>query len=360
MDPEYKKQKDAARTRIDSRYKISGFISSGTYGKVYRASHIATGKDVAIKKFKPEKDFDPHASAFSQSACREIALCRELRHENVVSLDEVMIDPADRSIYMVFDYAEHDLLQILHHHGHTERKPVPEPIAKSLLYQLINGVAYLHANWVLHRDLKPANILLSPTGTVKIGDLGLARLFQQPLLPLFSGDKVVVTIWYRSPELLLGARHYTKAVDMWAVGCIFAELLILRPLFKGEEAKMDSKKNIPFQRHQLLKIFEVLGTPVPQPQGGGIAGMGAMGGEWAQPVWKGMDWMPEYHNLKGFPNYPPALRKVIHQSAPHFRSERGFDLLARMLEYDPNKRITAEQALQHSYFLQEEPQPIMK
>ncbi|KAJ3342219.1 cyclin-dependent protein kinase [Gonapodya sp. JEL0774] len=360
MDVEYKRQKDATRTRIDSRYKISGFISSGTYGKVYRAVQIATGKDVAIKKFKPEKDFDPQASAFSQSACREIALCRELRHENVVSLEEVMIDPADRSIYMIFDYAEHDLLQILHHHGHTERKPVSEVIVKSLLYQLINGVAYLHANWVLHRDLKPANILLTPAGTVKIGDLGLARLFLQPLLPLFSGDKVVVTIWYRSPELLLGARHYTKAVDMWAIGCIFAELLILRPLFKGEEAKMDSKKNIPFQRHQLLKIFEVLGTPVahPHPQGNGLPGLSGVAGERAQPVWKGMEWMPEFHNLAGFPNYPATLRKVIQHSSPHFRSERGFDLLARMLEYDPNKRITAEQALQHPYF-QEEPLAVM-
>lgn len=98
-------------------------------------------------------------------------------------------------------------------------------------------------------------------GIVKIGDLGLARLCRAPLQPLFSGDKVVVTIWYRAPELLLGARHYTKAIDCWAVGCIFAELLALRPIFKGEEAKLDAKKNVPFQRDQLTKIFDVLGTP---------------------------------------------------------------------------------------------------
>lgn len=96
---------------------------------------------------------------------------------------------------------------------------------------------------------------------MKIGDLGLARLIYQPLQPLFAGDKVVVTIWYRAPELLLGAKHYNKAVDCWAVGCVFAELASLRPIFKGEEAKLDSKKNVPFQRDQLLKIFEVLGTP---------------------------------------------------------------------------------------------------
>ncbi|KAJ3297998.1 cyclin-dependent protein kinase [Borealophlyctis nickersoniae] len=179
-----------------------------------------------------------------------------------------MLDPTDRSINMVFEYAEHDLLVgpasptlQAHPSSHQERKPIPEYTVKSFLWQLLNGVAYLHANWVLHRDLKPANILVNGMGMVKIADLGLARLFLRPLQPLFSGDKVVVTIWYRAPELLLGARHYTKAVDMWAVGCIFAELLMRRPIFKGEEAKMDAKKTIPFQKDQILKIVDVLGLP---------------------------------------------------------------------------------------------------
>ncbi len=94
-----------------------------------------------------------------------------------------------------------------------------------------------------------------------IGDLGLARLFNKPHQPLFNGDKVVVTIWYRAPELLLGSRHYTKAVDLWAIGCIFGELIALKPIFKGDEAKMDNKKVLPFQKNQLIKIFETLGTP---------------------------------------------------------------------------------------------------
>lgn len=200
----------------------------------------------------------------------------------------------DKSIYMVFEYAEHDFLvsstsisaykifecsltvvfhincillefirnkQIIHHHTSVLRNPIPLPIIKSLLYQLLNGVEYLHNQHILHRDLKPANILVTSTGTVKIGDLGLARLAKNPLQPLSIGDKVVVTIWYRAPELLLGAKHYTTAVDNWAVGCIFAELLSLRPIFKGEEAKLDAKKNVPFQRDQAIKIFEILGTP---------------------------------------------------------------------------------------------------
>jgi cyclin-dependent kinase 8/11 len=180
---------------------------------------------------------------------------------------------------MVFEYAEHDFLvstsnpsrlfliaypssqQVIHHHSQTLRAPITSAVLKSLIYQLINGLIYLHSCHILHRDLKPANILITSDGVVKIGDLGLARLIYEPLQPLFAGDKVVVTIWYRAPELLMGAKHYTKAIDCWAVACVMAELASLRPIFKGEEAKLDSKKNVPFQRDQLLKIFEVLGTP---------------------------------------------------------------------------------------------------
>lgn len=150
---------------------------------------------------------------------------------------------------------------MIHHYSQTLRIQIASQVLKSLIYQLLNGLVYLHSAHILHRDLKPANILITASGVVKIGDLGLARLIYQPLQPLFAGDKVVVTIWYRAPELLLGAKHYNKAVDCWAVGCVFAELASLRPIFKGEEAKLDSKKNVPFQRDQLLKIFEVLGTP---------------------------------------------------------------------------------------------------
>ena len=138
---------------------------------------------------------------------------------------------------------------------------MPPAVLKSLIYQLLNGLVYLHSCHILHRDLKPANILITSAGIVKIGDLGLARLIHQPLQPLFAGDKVVVTIWYRAPELLMGAKHYNKAIDCWAVGCVMAELASLRPIFKGEEAKLDSKKNVPFQRDQLIKIFDILGTP---------------------------------------------------------------------------------------------------
>jgi cyclin-dependent kinase 8/11 len=168
---------------------------------------------------------------------------------------------AFQSTPSTFELTRISLQQVIQHHSQTIRTAISTVVLKSLIYQLLNGLIYLHSAHILHRDLKPANILITAQGVVKIGDLGLARLVHNPLQPLVQGDKVVVTIWYRAPELLLGAKHYNKAIDCWAVACVMAELASLRPIFKGEEAKMDSKKGVPFQRDQLLKIFEVLGTP---------------------------------------------------------------------------------------------------
>ncbi|CAG8730034.1 10871_t:CDS:2, partial [Acaulospora morrowiae] len=149
---------------------------------------------------------------------------------------------------------------------------------------------------------------------------------------------VVVTIWYRAPELLLGAKHYMVAIDIWAVGCIFAELLTLRPIFKGEEAKMDSKKQVPFQKSQLTKIFEVLGKPTKEQ-------------------WSTIDFQPDYSNLNSFnaKQYPNRLRE-FYQNYCSSKSDLGYGLLSQMLEYDPLKRITAKDALKHPYF-EEDPKP---
>ncbi|KAK9453280.1 kinase-like domain-containing protein [Dipodascopsis uninucleata] len=325
----YKSRKDSSRQKVLDKYEIVGYIAAGTYGRVYKArSKTGEPREFAIKKFKADKEGEVvHYTGISQSACREIALCRELRHENISQLVEIILE--DKCIYMVFEFAEHDLLQIIHFHSHPERRAIPESTVKSILWQLINGVSYLHQNWVLHRDLKPANIMVTREGVVKIGDLGLARLFYKPLQPLFTGDKVVVTIWYRAPELLLGARHYTPAVDMWAVGCIFAELLALRPIFKGEEAKMDGKKTVPFQRNQMQKIMEILGSP-------------------SKEKWPALPQHPEYQSLSSFRYYPNIL-EGWYRSIGGSHS-RGFQLLQGLLEYNPLKRLTAEQALRHAYF----------
>ena len=303
-------------------------------------------------RFKPDKEGETiQYTGISQSACREMALCSELSHPNIIHLVEIILE--DKCIFMVFEYAEHDLLQIIHHHTQPQRHAIPAPTIKSILFQLLNGLLYLHSNWVLHRDLKPANIMVTARGEVKIGDLGLARLFYKPLHSLFSGDKVVVTIWYRAPELLLGSRHYTPAVDLWAVGCIFAELLSLRPIFKGEEAKMDSKKTVPFQRNQVQKIVEILGMPtkenwpglVSQPEYGQLQSISASQGSRSISGGKQPSLEAWYNTTLKTSSYPSAPLSAT-------PGADGYSLLSGLLEYDPAKRLTAREALQHPYFTQ--------
>ena len=301
-----------------------------------------------MSRFKPDKEGEViHYTGISQSACREMALCTELSHANIIHLVEIILE--DKCIFMVFEYAEHDLLQIIHHHTQPPRHPIPASVIRSALFQILNGLLYLHTNWVLHRDLKPANIMVTSAGAVRIGDLGLARLFRAPLASLFNGDKVVVTIWYRAPELLLGSRHYTPAVDLWAVGCIFAELLSLRPIFKGEEAKLDGKKGFPFQRHQMQKIVEIMGLPskerwptlVHMPEHGQLHTLSYAAREAGDGRLQGLEaWY--YNTLKSAGYSQSGL-------AGH-PGPKGYDLMARLLEYDPEKRFTAKEALQHPYF----------
>lgn len=332
------------KRRIQDHYRITGFISSGTYGRVFKAEGIDGQNEgvYAIKKFKPDKEGEQTYTGISQSAIREMALCAELNDPNVIHHVETILQ--DKSIYMVFEYCEHDLLQIIHYHSQPPRHAIPASTVKLIMHQLLKGCLHLHQNWVMHRDLKPANIMMTASGQVRIGDLGLARIFREPIVPLYNGDKVVVTIWYRAPELLLGARHYTPAIDLWAVGCIFAELLSLRPIFKGEEAKMDNKKTVPFQKSQMQRIIEVLGMP-------------------STTSWPLLASFPEYPQLAQLHLSMPRGARALgletwynqtlknNQYPPNASpGAEGHNLLASLLEYDPLRRMTAENALKHPYF----------
>lgn len=283
-----------------------------------------------------------------------MSLCTELEDDNVIKLIEIILE--SKCIFMIFEYAEHDLLQIIHWHTQHPKTPIPGKMLRSIMYQLLMGLLYLHSNYVMHRDLKPANIMVTSAGRLKIGDLGLARTFNKPLQPLFNGDKVVVTIWYRAPELLLGARHYRPAIDLWAVGCIFAELMSLRPIFKGEEAKQEAKKVMPFQANQITKIGEILGLPkVAQwpllssmPEYGQLGTLQASNPGLAKA--KGLDkWWDS--TVKGN-NYSSSSGTVKDTGmAPH---RNGLLLMQKLLEFDPLQRITADDALQDPYFSHDE------
>uniref|UniRef100_A0A803SV08 Cyclin-dependent kinase 8 n=1 Tax=Anolis carolinensis TaxID=28377 RepID=A0A803SV08_ANOCA len=309
---------------------------------------LSCGEEIT-KYRKDDKDYalkQIEGTGISMSACREIALLRELKHPNVISLQKVFLSHADRKVWLLFDYAEHDLWHIIKFHraSKANKKPVqlPRGMVKSLLYQILDGIHYLHANWVLHRDLKPANILVMgegpERGRVKIADMGFARLFNSPLKPLADLDPVVVTFWYRAPELLLGARHYTKAIDIWAIGCIFAELLTSEPIFHCRQE--DIKTSNPYHHDQLDRIFNVMGFP-------------------ADKDWEDIKKMPEHSTLmKDFRRNTYTNCSLIKYMEKHKvkPDSKAFHLLQKLLTMDPIKRITSEQAMQDPYFL-EDPLP---
>ncbi|XP_027335323.1 cyclin-dependent kinase G-2 isoform X3 [Abrus precatorius] len=285
-------------------------INEGTYGVVYKARDKKTGEIVALKKVKMNIDRD----GFPLSSLREINILLSFNHPSIVNVKEVVVDDFDGT-FMVMEYMEYDLKGL----KEVKKQPFSMSEIKSLIQQLLEGVRYLHDNWVIHRDLKTSNILVNNEGELKICDFGLSRQYGSPLKPY---TPVVVTLWYRAPELLLGAKEYSTAIDMWSVGCIMAELIGKEPLFKGKS-----------ELEQLDKIFRTLGTP-------------------NEKIWPGLSNLPgakanfvkqPYNMLrKKFPATSFTGSTVL--------SELGFDLLKKLLTYDPEKRISAEDALLHDWF----------
>lgn len=286
-------------------------IDEGTYGVVYRARDKKTGEIVALKKVKMEKERE----GFPLTSLREINILLSFHHPSIVDVKEVVVGSNLDSIFMVMEYMEHDLKGLME----TMKQPFSQSEVKCLMLQLLEGIKYLHDNWVLHRDLKTSNLLLNNRGELKICDFGLARQYGSPLKPY---THLVVTLWYRAPELLLGSKQYSTAIDMWSLGCIMAELLSKEPLFNGKS-----------EFDQLDKIFKTLGTP-------------------NEKIWPGFSKLPgvkvnfikhQYNLLrKKFPATSFTGSPVL--------SDAGFDLLNSLLTYDPDKRITAEAALNHDWF----------
>lgn len=233
------------------KYEKLEKVGEGTYGKVYKAKDKATGQLVALKKTRLEMDEE----GVPPTALREVSLLQMLSQSlyvvrllSVEHVDHVSSSSSSTKpvLYLVFEYLDTDLKKFIDSHRKGPNpKPLPQSLVRSFLYQLLKGVAHCHSHGVLHRDLKPQNLLLDKDrGILKIADLGLGRAFT---VPLKSYTHEIVTLWYRAPEVLLGSTHYSTAVDMWSVGCIFAEMVRRQALFPGDSE---------FQ--QLLHIFRLV------------------------------------------------------------------------------------------------------
>ncbi|XP_031488218.1 cell division control protein 2 homolog [Nymphaea colorata] len=278
-------------------------IGEGTYGVVYRARDRLTNTTIALKKIRLEQEDEGVPS----TALREISLLKELQHGNVVRLQDVV--HSEKRLYLVFEYLDLDLKKHMDSCPELAKNP---QLIKIFLYQMLRGIAYCHSRRILHRDLKPQNLLIDrSTNALKLADFGLARAFG---IPVRTYTHEVVTLWYRAPEILLGSHHYSTPVDVWSVGCIFAEMVNHRPLFPGD-SEID----------ELFKIFRVLGTPT-------------------EETWPGVTSLPDYKS--SFPKWAPKDMATLVPGLDPV----GVDLLKKMLCLEPSKRITARSALEHEYF----------
>lgn len=297
---------EESERRFESQYEMleKTLLGEGTYGKVYKARCKRTGEFVAMKQMK----LDAQEEGVPSTAIREIALLKELSHTNVVRLLEVFCKP--NKLVLVFEFLENDLKKYM-----KALKGVLAPsVIKNLAFQLCRGVEFCHANRIFHRDIKPQNLLIDNRLHLKIADFGLARAFTVPV-PKYTHE--VVTVWYRPPEILLGATLYSLPVDLWSIGCVLAEMATSAPLFAGD-SEIDT----------LFKIFQKLGTPTEQ-------------------MWPGISDLPDFKPT--FPKWAPRgwaqIRNTLAQVGPE-----GVELLERLMCYDPKKRISARRALLHPYF----------
>ncbi|KAJ2003470.1 mitogen activated protein kinase [Coemansia thaxteri] len=291
-------------------YQIVRDIGQGAYGLVCEAEHIETGQHVAIKKVSRVGEKE----VLAKRSLREIKLMRHFSgHENIISLLDIDVanSPDFNEIYLIQELMEADLQLII-----RSGQPLTDPHYQYFLYQICRGLKYIHSAGVLHRDLKPSNLLVNANCSLRICDFGLARgLAETPEGNIGFMTEYVATRWYRAPEIMLSFLSYTKAIDIWSVGCIFAELLGGKPLFKGRDYV-----------DQLNQILQILGTP-------DDATLSRIGSERAQMYIRSLPYMPKVPWERIFPAATPL----------------ALDLLEKLLDFDPSTRITVDEILAHPY-----------
>uniref|UniRef100_A0A915AR36 Protein kinase domain-containing protein n=1 Tax=Parascaris univalens TaxID=6257 RepID=A0A915AR36_PARUN len=279
-------------------------IGEGTYGVVYKGKNVKTDQLVAMKKIRLESEDE----GVPATAVREMSLLRELKHPNIVSLEEVIMQ--ENRLYLIFEFLSMDLKKFLD--SIPDGVMMDIKLQKSYLYQICQATCFCHQRRILHRDLKPQNLLVDTKGAIKLADFGLARAIG---LPVRVYTHEIVTLWYRAPEVLLGSPRYSMAVDIWSIGCIFAEMATKKPLFQGD-SEID----------ELFRIFRVLSTPT-------------------ESSWKGVSQLPDYKA-----SFPKWRGNSLAEKLDKYLSPEGIDLLQKMLIYDPGKRIAAKTILKDAYF----------
>ncbi|KAF2113575.1 kinase-like domain-containing protein [Lophiotrema nucula] len=287
-------------------------VGAGTFGKVFKGVHVYTKDMVALKKIRMEGERD----GFPVTAIREIKLLQSLNHYNIVKLLEVMVEKND--CFMVFEYLSHDLTGLLNHPTFK----LDHAMRKDLAKQLFESLDYLHRRGVLHRDIKAANILVSNTGQLKLADFGLARFYAKRAKLDYTNR--VITIWYRSPELLLGETQYGPAVDIWSASCVLVEIFTKHAIFPGDGGEIN----------QLDKIYNILGTPTVQD-------------------WPGVVDMQWYELLRPTEKKASTFAEKYKERV----TPAAFELLSAMFQYDPASRPSASDVLEHPYFTVELPAP---
>ena len=309
-------------------YEMLQKLGEGTFGEVHKARQRSTSRIFALKKILMHNEKD----GFPITALREIKLLKMLSHDNVLKLEEMAVERPRAEgrkraiLYMVTPYMDHDLSGLL------DNPDVKFSVAqiKCYMLQLFKGLRYLHDNHILHRDMKAANLLINNRGRLQIADFGLARHYDEAVPQRGKGNgearrdytSLVVTRWYRPPELLLQLRRYTPAIDLWGAGCVFGEMFKRKPILAGQS-----------DLHQAQIIFELVGSPNDQ----------------SMPGWHEL---PGAEPIRAFPPNKGTLKERFREL-----SNTGLSLLADLMKLDWRRRINAIDAIDHPYF-KEDPKPM--
>ena len=301
-------------------------IGHGSFGRVYKSIYkTKEGNiiDVAVKKINIR-----NSEGFPLSAIREITILKKYNHPNIVKYIDTFVDKPVKNIRgnvsLVYEYAQHDLASLI-----KEKIDFDLDCIKSIMFQILNGVKFIHDNYILHRDIKPANILITNKGEVKLADFGLSRFYQKRKNQWKAYTNSVETLWYRAPELLMRECSYKTSIDMWSVGCVMAELFIKEALFKEQNPV-----------NQIKQILKVIGRPSDDDLSRYYRINEGQDPYFIDSI------LPEKGEYSDFEGILESLDKTSFLK----KNSAAMDLIKGMLTFNVNKRMTADQALKHEFF----------